>query len=96
MIPILTLNSISNKMYCKMCVNTKLTVYDKDENIWKCRTCGSLFKYNEVKKDTKLTVDPELDNVSKSVVIFVKKEDKKEKKENELGSNYSLINVRDF
>lgn len=64
-------NPIGEK-YCKMCVTTKLILYEKDELIFKCRTCGSLFKYNQPIKKASLGIDPELDNEAKSAILFYK------------------------
>ena len=84
------------EQFCKMCVTTKLFLYEKDEMIFKCRTCGSLFKYNKPVRKAQLGIDPELDNQAKSAIMFYKP--KKGKKENtlpEVGGHAQLRKIVD-
>jgi len=67
-------------LFCKMCISTKLFLFEKDELIYKCRTCGSLFKYNRPVKRAQLGIDPELNNEASSSIFFYKPQ--KTKKEN--------------
>lgn len=79
-------------LFCRMCVTTKLFLLDKDEAIYKCKTCGSMFKYNKPVRKAELNVDPELNNEANSSIFFYKPAKKETKNDlPEVGGNSRLI-----
>lgn len=85
--------------FCKICINTKLILYDMDELVYKCRLCGSLFKYTKPIKKAQLGIDPELDNIGTGKLLFYKENKKAEsirKLLPEIKGNVQLKQVRDI
>ena len=81
----------SSDFYCRMCVSQKLFLYDKANQLYKCPTCGSLFKYTKPSCKPKLSVDTELDNLGGTKIMFFEEKKKRDRDLPEVDGNIEIL-----
>ena len=86
----------SSDFYCRMCVSRKLFQYDKANQLYKCSSCGNLFKYTAPSCKPKLGVDRELDNQGGTKIMFLKPKTKRENSLPEVAGNINIIEEKEF
>ena len=81
-----------SEFFCRMCVSTKLFLYDRPNNLYKCGSCGNLYKYTLPSCKPKLGIDTELDNQNQTKIMFYQEKKAKNNEWPELGNqNYQIL-----
>lgn len=78
-----------------MCVSNRLFLHDKSNQLYKCPNCGSLFKYTKPSCKPKVGVDPELDNLGGTKIMFFEEKKKRDRDLPEVDGNIQILDERE-